>query len=170
MLIKSFVKLCQRMLSDWSQKEVDEGRKFESTPASPNLNTEVAAFHYLQKEENKEFISKQIVRDSYFVRGSMASNMQFSKWSRRYSHPSKLKSFAEFTVWSRAFYTVEKSTNGYFQCSCPMGMKKYVCKHTVAVNVLKNRYELKPLAKSLPFGFKRGRGRPKTVGPALSIE
>jgi hypothetical protein len=169
MQIKSFAKMCNRMLTDWSRREVDEMKDFKSIPASPKLNTEVSAYHYLRKPENKDFIQKQIVYGSYVVRGAMSADMRFSKWSRRLSHPSKFKSFAEFFVWSRAFYTVEKYPDGFLKCSCPIGSKKYVCKHSVAVDIVKNKFQLNPLAKSLPIGYKRGRGRPKKVGLALSL-
>uniref|UniRef100_A0A914W8S1 SWIM-type domain-containing protein n=1 Tax=Plectus sambesii TaxID=2011161 RepID=A0A914W8S1_9BILA len=167
MLIKSFISLCHRMLTDWSWREV-EGREFQTCPPSAKLGTEVRAYHHLQESENESFLCNQIVRGTYIARGSLAGEMRFSRWSRRFTRPN-FKSFSEYVVWSRAYYMVDRREDGSLLCSCPVGLKQYVCEHSVAISVAKFRAEFNPLAKSLPLGFKRGRSRPKKVGSALSL-
>ena len=150
MLIKSFLSLCQRMLTDWSRREV-EGREFQTSPPASKLETEIRAYHHLQESRNEAFIRNQIVRGTYFARGSFADEMRFSRWSRRFTSP-KFKSFSEYIVWSRAYYTIYRRRDGSLLCSCPIGLKQYVCKHSVAISVAKNCAEFNPLAKSLPLG------------------
>uniref|UniRef100_A0A914WL60 MULE transposase domain-containing protein n=1 Tax=Plectus sambesii TaxID=2011161 RepID=A0A914WL60_9BILA len=99
MTIRSFLSLCRRMLSDWSKREIEECQ-FQPSPPSPTLATEVKAHHYLQDIANMNFIRRQFVRGSYFVRSRLAGEMRFSRWSRRFSHPSKFASFSDFTAWS----------------------------------------------------------------------
>ena len=55
------------------------------------------------------------------------------------------------------------------KCSCPIFMKKYICKHIVGMAILKNLVEVPDEAKTVPLGQKRKRGRPARVTKAILI-
>ena len=49
----------------------------------------------------------------------------------------------------------------FFQCSCGDGLKKYFCKHSIAMSIKFKGLEILDIAKSVPLTEKRKRGRPK---------
>ena len=52
-------------------------------------------------------------------------------------------------------------------CTCPEGLKKFICKHSLAVGSLFGLIEFSDVARALPVGRKRKRGRPLLARPAL---
>ena len=57
-----------------------------------------------------------------------------------------------------------EQAHGLRQCSCPYAIEHYICKHSIAVEMLKYNIDFSETAKALPLGFKAGRGRPKKTG------
>ena len=53
-------------------------------------------------------------------------------------------------------------------CSCPVFANEYACKHSMGVAVRLNYMDVPATSTVIPIGQKRKRGRPVTVGPALS--
>ncbi len=53
------------------------------------------------------------------------------------------------------------------RCTCPVGIKKYMCKHIVAVLAIRNELSIPDMAKTVPIGAKRKRGRPAKAKKAL---
>ena len=49
-------------------------------------------------------------------------------------------------------------------------MKNYICKHVIGISVLQDKFEIPLEAKTGGLGARRGPGRPKQCGKALSKE
>ena len=49
----------------------------------------------------------------------------------------------------------------FFRCSCGEGLKKYFCKHNIAMSIKFKGLEILDTAKSVPLTENRRRGRPK---------
>jgi uncharacterized Zn finger protein len=63
--------------------------------------------------------------------------------------------------------TFNKSDWKMSTCTCQPFQKKYLCKHVVGLAVKNNLYSLRPEAKTVPLGERRGPGRPKKAKKAL---
>jgi hypothetical protein len=52
-------------------------------------------------------------------------------------------------------------------CTCPIFLKQYVCKHILGIAIRLKMYSIPDVAKSVPIGEKRKRGRPALAKKAL---
>lgn len=68
--------------------------------------------------------------------------------------------------WLVTYDSVRKLTD----CNCPVFLKEYVCKHSLGILFIKKDIYLDARVKAVPLGQKRGPGRPKNAGLALSFE
>jgi hypothetical protein len=57
-------------------------------------------------------------------------------------------------------------------CSCPIGLKQYICKHIIGIMIKHNLVEVPENIKALPLNRKIGRGRPRIIkaGQAPTID
>jgi hypothetical protein len=76
-----------------------------------------------------------------------------------------------YTKLRSLFWTVEVSENyqGFFKCSCPIGVKDWPCKHAVMLMEKMGLCRYPPDAIAQPFEQKRKSGRPKKATPALEL-
>ena len=53
---------------------------------------------------------------------------------------------------------------GYLACTCPVGIKKLVCKHLIMIIIRYHNFDVAPAAKATALsGIKRKAGRPKKI-------
>lgn len=55
-------------------------------------------------------------------------------------------------------------------CSCPHFLKIFICKHLIGVAIRLKLTKPPPVAKNVPIGQKRKRGRPKLASKALIVD
>ena len=65
---------------------------------------------------------------------------------------------------------VVKAHEESITCSCPVGCKRRVCKHTLAVGVWSGRVELADLASHHMIGQKRKRGHPAATARCAHLD
>lgn len=58
----------------------------------------------------------------------------------------------------------------YAKCNCPPFLKKYKCKHVIGVGIRKGLCSAPEVAKGVPIGQKRKRGRPPKASAALVVD
>ena len=76
--------------------------------------------------------------------------------------------FDEYTASRKAVWTLVNVTEGNgFTCNCPVFMKKNICKHSLGLEIHLKIADAPALAKTVPLGQRRKRGRPKQAKPAL---
>ena len=79
-----------------------------------------------------------------------------------------VESWSEFTELRMGFYVVDP-TGEWFRCTCPVGMKKSVCKHGLRLMCSKKLKSYPPDAKAVPIEPRRvkKRGRPTKEKPQI---
>ncbi|CAF2032534.1 unnamed protein product [Rotaria magnacalcarata] len=75
------------------------------------------------------------------------------------------QTFNDFIIWLKSCYLVSP----LHSCTCPNGMKLYVCKHSFGLAMIFNIYEIKDKTRSELLGQRRGKGRSKKVKSALEF-
>ena len=55
-------------------------------------------------------------------------------------------------------------------CNCPNFLKEYICKHVIGMAIRLKHCKLPSIAKHVPLGEKRKRGRPRKATQALLID
>ena len=67
--------------------------------------------------------------------------------------------FDEWKFFKSFIYELTEDGN-FFRCTCGHGMKKYFCKHNIALSIKFKDFVITDVAKSVPLNQKRKRGRP----------
>jgi hypothetical protein len=75
-----------------------------------------------------------------------------------------------YDVFHQAHYMFHDPQLRQIDCSCEDFLKRYLCKHSLAMMHKFNYSIPPPEATALPLGQKRGRGRPRKTGLAFSFE
>jgi hypothetical protein len=52
-------------------------------------------------------------------------------------------------------------------CNCPVFLKEFVCKHSIGLAIKRKKFNVPAVAKNIPIGKKRKRGRPRLATAAL---
>ena len=60
-------------------------------------------------------------------------------------------------------YHVVNNHFGFWLCTCRVGLKHKICKHSLGIEILFHGREVSATAKSLKIGQRHGRGRPKRI-------
>lgn len=167
MAIGAFVNEVNSLLSEWSGDS--EKHTFIVTPLRTTV-LEVRGYHHSIDPDQSAFILPQLRTGSYFVKGSLSDHMSHRKYVKYEMRPRRLKSFAHFVAWSRAYYRVYRVSDDFIMCTCPFAAKMFICKHTIAIERLKCGVDVSLKAKALPISYRPKRGRPGLVGSAFSLE
>uniref|UniRef100_A0A914X0H1 SWIM-type domain-containing protein n=1 Tax=Plectus sambesii TaxID=2011161 RepID=A0A914X0H1_9BILA len=167
MPVGSFVKEMHRLMEEWSW--ASESQPFQSVPPR-SLSLEVKAFHWSEDPSHMEFFAPQLRMGTYFVPGSCAGLVSYRRYGRCDSKPRRFKTFGQFVVWLKAYYRVFRNVHDILLCTCASSAKMYICKHSVTTEHMKYETDVSQKAKALPIDYHPRRGRPKSVGPALSMD
>uniref|UniRef100_A0A914X3P3 SWIM-type domain-containing protein n=1 Tax=Plectus sambesii TaxID=2011161 RepID=A0A914X3P3_9BILA len=166
MPIGSFVKEMNRLMEEWSR--ASETHTFQSVPPR-TLSLEVKGFHWSEDPVNKDFVAPQLRTGTYFVPGSFANEMSYRNYGRC-DLRGRFRTFGHFVIWSKAYYRVFRNSANLLLCTCAFSAKMFICKHSIAIERMKFDIDVSLKAKALPIDYRPGRGRPKSVGPALSMD
>jgi hypothetical protein len=145
---------------------------FATTPEL-NLAVQTAGFQYIHMVDVTDSVTTDfesvslsgriLIKKIYYVRASSNQGMSLSNYKEQRKNPSLLKSFEEYNIWRKSFYTVQKvgSLNS-FTCTCYNGLKQKICKHIIAIRLLfEDGFDVRAQAKTVPVGETRPPGRPK---------
>ncbi|KAF0295052.1 hypothetical protein FJT64_007364 [Amphibalanus amphitrite] len=161
-----FVVAAQSMIRDWS-RDLTGRRQFQDTPIA-DLAVMTKAHQYLQQEK----VVVQVGEDSFFVRSGeelTLSNEQVDAYVQMVEgNPQSFDEFVDhrFSMW-RVQDTGNRTEAMAMWCTCPEGLKKFVCKHSLAIGSLFGLIDFSDVARAMPVGRKRKRGRPTLARPAL---
>ena len=100
--------------------------------------------------------------DTWYIVPSSNSLITPAVWLQIYQM-QQWTSFDEFVKWLRSCYIVSPLNS----CTCPNGMKSYLCKHSVGLAVLFKMYAIKEKTRAQVLGKRRGKGSSKKVKSAL---
>ncbi|CAF4878583.1 unnamed protein product [Rotaria socialis] len=75
------------------------------------------------------------------------------------------QTFNDFIIWLKSYYLVSP----LHSCTCPNGMKLYICKHSFGLAMIFNIYKIKDKTRSELLGQRRGKSRSKKVKSALEF-
>jgi hypothetical protein len=75
--------------------------------------------------------------------------------------------FDDYTMSRMSVWKVNVEANRIFQCNCPEYLKCNICKHSLGMEIRLKVSDPPAMAKTVPLGQKRKRGRPKMARPAL---
>jgi hypothetical protein len=102
-----------------------------------------------------------------FIVTAQNSTIPYEEWCHQLNvHTSNWNTFHSFL---HSYYIVRQIAPNTFQCSCPVGVKKPVCKHIVGIRYKFLNLLLREEAKQYMLGAKRQCGRPKKMGRALAM-
>ena len=161
-----FVVTAQSMIHEWS-RDLTGRRQFHDNPVA-DLALMTKAHQHLQ-------LAQEIVHvndDMYFVRSRSEVTLSIDLVDAYLEVVERsAPSFDDFVRHRFGMWCVRDTGNktniNALWCTCPEGLKKYICKHSLAVGSLFGLVEFSDVARALPVGRKRKRGRPALARPAL---
>ena len=98
----------------------------------------------------------------YVVPSSTYAIMSTVQWLEIYKS-GQWTTFDEFPAWKSSCWLVSPLSS----CTCPKGLKEYLCKHSVGLAIVLNIYQVSDVTKFTPVGKRKTPGRPKKVRTAL---
>jgi len=144
------------MLNDWSNNALLNGFK-----AKPTISTDLELISLKWSNDiNKLNILHWF--DKWYIVPTSQSFITPAIWLQIYQI-QPWKSFDEYVIWLKSCYIVAPMNS----CTCPNGMKHYICKHSVGLAMLLNVYQMADKTRSELLGKRRGKGRSKKVRSAL---
>ena len=87
---------------------------------------------------------------------------------------SRWSSFQDYINWRYSAWVVRINVDNWREatCTCPNFLKNYICKHSLgmAIHLKALNCVVPAIAKNIPIGQKRRRGRPKLARPPLIVQ
>ena len=145
------------MLNDWSNNSLLNG--FLTKP-SISIDLELTSLKW-----SNNICQINIIHwfDNWYIVPSSNSLIPPVVWLQMYQS-QQWSSFDNFIMWLRSCYIVAPLNS----CTCPSGMKSYICKHSLGLAMLFKKYEIQDKTRAELLG-KRRAGRSKKVKSALSF-
>ena len=152
----SFLPKIEQMLNDWSKASLLNGFKIKP---SISIDIELSLFKW-SNNVNKIDILRWF--DCWYIVPSYTSSITPAIWLHSYQN-QEWTSFDQFVIWLKSCYIVSPLNS----CTCPMGMKHYISKHSLGLAIMFQIYDIKEKSHSHILGKCRGRGKSKKVKTAL---
>lgn len=167
-----FLSCAVTMVRHWSMDRdpTSVNCKVFADTASVSLPSWTSAYQWAST--NKPVLERDAVNcKQYFVTSSTIetpiSSTLLSKHERR---NGKWKTFDEYTSWRQEIWTIEVFPNQTVTCSCPIHLKRGICKHSLGMQIRRKEVEVPLEAKNIKLGQKRKRGRPAKAKQALLVQ
>jgi len=159
----------------------------ERDPDNPNCKTfmqyatitlplETAAFQWIERKPDVKFRTCPTQSDSitYFISANRQSRLKEDDITRyqRMTQRCSWRNFDNYRatmnrLWMVNFNALDWKTS---KCTCPFYLKSNICKHIIGIASNNKLFEIRPVAKCVPLGTKRKRGRPAKASSALAID
>ena len=128
-----------------------------------DLKIKTEGFQWMMENQNGEDILK--VKDKIYILSSKSKKSGDNLKERVKEYISKFKKkntegFEHFKNLKTSVYEIEEDGD-FYKCSCPIGLKKYFCKHNIGLAIKFKNLQIPETAMSVPLAEKRTRGRPK---------
>ena len=173
MPLSRFLRQCLETVEKWSKQYANNDKVFILTPTI-ELQQWTKAYQWAKGnkavtskifEDKTEFYcpSKKEIRakeeDIKQVKGMIWNT--FEQFKKRAS-----------AIWIITLPNHENMADNWKQgkCTCPYFLKKYMCKHLVGLAIRLKYVKPPPVAKDIPIGQRRKRGRPKKSSRALIVD
>ncbi|CAM4984960.1 unnamed protein product [Rotaria socialis] len=154
--MSSFLPKIEQMLHDWSTASLSN--IFVSKP-SISTDLELLAFKWSNNIDKLRILHWF---DSWYIIPSSNSFITPAVWLQMYQLQQWI-SFDEFVAWLKSCWLVCPLNS----CTCPSGLKYYICKHSIGLAMLLNKYEVNGKTHLQLLGKRRGKGTSKRVRTAL---
>ena len=163
-----FFELCLESVEKWSKEYLLEDRKFITRP-SIDLSLWTASYHWAKSNKIINEID-QIVNFEYHC--PAGESIQATKEEIQSVIEMRWNTMDQFKKRAFAVWIVELQKSDDWQdgtCTCPIFLKRFICKHIVGLAIRSKRVKPPSAAKQIPIGQKPSRGRPKQAKKALLV-
>ena len=154
------------MIESYSKK-YENDLQFSKT-VNINLKTWTSAYMWARMNKKTEFISNNIKKISLIPGG------EYDEVSLDNLQLEEIDDFDEYIKKKGSYYYLtlpvddDKWKDG--DCTCPMFLKNYMCKHLLGIAIQCKLVHPPPEAKNLEIGTKQKRGRKKKKKKAFIIQ
>jgi hypothetical protein len=152
----------------------------ERDPASPNcltfarvpeLTTKDYTEAYMWARSNVKLVERRAQGTRYLIFFSRASGLSINvrsaaKLLKLHLRQEEFASFDDVKQYLLEGRILE-DRGDYYSCSCASYKKNYKCAHSLGALVREKRVRVPSVAKTVPIGQRRKRGRPSRARPAL---
>ena len=141
----------------------DDSRLFCSRADLLDLKMKTEGFQWMMLNQKEDDILR--VRNKIYILSSHSQKKgdKLKEKANEYISRFKKKDFASFEQFKdlkTSVYELEEDDDFYI-CNCPIGLKKYLCKHAIGLAIKLKNFQIPETAMSVPLAEKRTRGRPK---------
>ena len=147
------------IVEGWSRK--DDSRLNAAKADLISLKHQTDGFQWLMQNQKNTSVLK--LRGKYYVLASNAKHLDIKEVVKNFVKNNENLEYSDgFDEWRHTRGSLyELSEDGdFFKCSCPLGSKKYFCKHNIGLAIKFKNLQIPDSAKSVPLNEKRTRGRP----------
>ncbi|CAF2642268.1 unnamed protein product [Rotaria sp. Silwood2] len=156
--LSSFLPKIEQMLHAWPIKSSSNG-----FIAKPSISTELELTAFKWSNTINQIDILHWFGNWYIVPSSNPT-ITPAMWLQIYQM-QQWQTFNDFIIWLKSCYLVSP----LHSCTCPKGMKLYICKHSFGSAMIFNMHEVKDKTRSELLGQRRGKGRSKKVKSALEF-
>ena len=156
--LSSFLPKIEQMLYDWSM--TSSSNAFVSKPLISS-DLELCTFKWSNNIDKLAIIHWF---DSCYIVPPSNSSIPPAVWLHMYQL-QQWTSFDDFVIWLRSCWLVCTM----YSCTCPSGLKYYICKHSIGLTMILNQYIIKDATRVQLLCKRRGKGRSTKVRTALLI-
>jgi MULE transposase domain/SWIM zinc finger len=167
-----FLSSLRNMVFDWSLNcdPIRPNAKPFAHKPTVNLKLQTAAYNW-KREKPSVLFREDGSTKTYFV--SSAGNADLKERDvDMYLTQNARKNWRKFDAYvktQRRLDMVSISDGDWEKatCTCTEFLKRFICKHTLGIAIVENKFKVVPEAKLVPIGQKRKRGRPAKAKKAL---
>lgn len=160
--VGQFLSFCEGMIKEWSLDCADR-RPFQ-VARQPDTREFRDAWTYMQETATANVL---VYGNTWYLASGGRARLTTEELNEYLVAMNACADFDQYAEQRMAVWAVEATEGADVRCNCPVGMKRGVCKHTIAVSVWDNRIEVPAVAQHSLVGQKRKRGRPSATATAL---
>jgi hypothetical protein len=169
--LSKFLTFATKIVQNWSFERDESNINVKIFASQPDISLQLWTSSYQWAKENKEVTgSDHEGKKIYFVPANGKKKVyetEIRKFkSNKYSSFNQFKN--HFNQWK--LESSNPSDWKSFNCTCPAFSKNFICKHVVGMGIRLKLCKPPSIAKNIPLGQKRKRGRPSKAKKALLIQ
>jgi hypothetical protein len=170
-VLSRFLTTASDIVRNWSIDRDPSSTNLKQFATEPTTTLQLWTSSYQWAKSNKNIVcipsgSKKI----YYIPARDLQSLTQTDLNRYKQHK-----FTTFNQFQKSFdiWCLEMENNSHWKtskCNCPAFLKNYICKHVVGVSIRLKYCKPPAVAKTVPIGEKRKRGRPAKAKPALLVQ